>query len=429
MVVLWCVVAPACGDDVGTGTGDGSSSDGGDTTFASADVSGPSGSASATSGPTATATATTVDPDSSGGSGSSGVEGSSSGGELDPFGPPQAHALAIDFDPLALALGDFDGDGVLDLLVTGTQGGVVAAATLQGDGAGGFGDPIDATVPACSAFPVVGAIDDDGIDDLFYGTCDAQGVFARGNGDGTFSPADVIASWTSGALRSSRFADFDGDDRDDLVMLTVDAGGDGVQLHLALATDDATPWPISSTTLATPPGFEPAGLELAQVDGSAAVDVVLVDDGALGVVRSVAGPGWSPLEVLSESVAPFSIDAADIDASGTDELLVTSRADHALQPLLRIDGAYVAQAAFDLPSAPFDAAIGGHADAIGVVLEDLPTLSTLRIDTTSAIVSTGSHDLDAPAVRLLAGDLDGDGDDDLVAATFAAGSVTVLLAQ
>ena len=59
----------------------------------------------------------------------------------------------------------------------------------------------------------------------------------------------------------------------------------------------------------------------------------------------------------------------------------------------------------------------------------LPTFVVLEGEGAAQFALGPAHDLPSLAVRLLAGDLNGDGKTDLVAATFPNGSITVLLAQ
>ena len=72
----------------------------------------------------------------------------------------------LGFTPLSLELGDFDGDGAIDLLITGVDGSVVTSATLRGLGDGTFEAPFDNGMSGCSAYPVVGRLSDDLRDDM-----------------------------------------------------------------------------------------------------------------------------------------------------------------------------------------------------------------------------------------------------------------------
>jgi hypothetical protein len=123
----------------------------------------------------------------------------------------------------AIATGDFNGDGKLDIAATDSTGNAVII--LLGNGDGTFGAPT--TVPAGSGPTaiVAGDFNNDGKLDLAvanYG--DGTVTLLLGNGDGTFAPASG-SPYSVGAFPFQiAAADFNGDGKLDLATANLSAG-------------------------------------------------------------------------------------------------------------------------------------------------------------------------------------------------------------
>jgi hypothetical protein len=115
--------------------------------------------------------------------------------------------------PNGIVTADFNGDGKLDLAVS-TSSGVVSV--LQGVGNGTFQTPVDFPVAATPLAVAVGDINGDGKQDLVTGssslTINRIGVLL-GNGDGTFQAPTYHATKlnASGATEATALADFNND--------------------------------------------------------------------------------------------------------------------------------------------------------------------------------------------------------------------------
>jgi hypothetical protein len=114
-------------------------------------------------------------------------------------------------------VGDFNGDGKLDLAVTDYT--LNAVLVLLGNGDGTFQAPISMAVGDAPAGMVVGDFNDDGKLDLAtanYG--DGTVTLLLGNGDGTFKPSSGSPYIVGNSPYVIVAADFNGDGKLDLAV-------------------------------------------------------------------------------------------------------------------------------------------------------------------------------------------------------------------
>jgi len=366
-----------------------------------------------------------------------GTSGGSTGSSL---ADPIERDLDLWFTPLSLELGDLDGDGAIDLLVTGTDGTVVTAAVLLGGGDGTFADPIPAGLSGCSAYPVVGMLSDDARADALVAGCgEILDAFA-GQPDGTLAPWSAWPTVGAAPVRSTVIADFESDGDADVMAMFVSQTGISTRVYVRLwrSNDGVGFWSSDSTPIGEidESGFDPNRMVAGHFDGDGLVDLALTDQGHDVVrLRGVLPESFAvPLE-LGVEVSPWSTIATDLDGDGLDDLLVSSHDDLALQVLANAgDGEFSPQPAVELVDfAPYDTAVGD--------LDGDGSIDAAMVDATQSavrwLVGDGQGGLGAPeqralasaAIRVHAADVNGDDHDDLVLATFAADSITLLLSQ
>jgi hypothetical protein len=163
-------------------------------------------------------------------------------------GTLQPHVDYIDLltNPYALNIGDFNGDGKLDVVMATDGYATNGAAVYLGNGDGTFQPPVGYETASSSFSVEVADFNGDGKPDLAMGT-DAGVSILLGNGDGTFQPhvdydtAVRVFGVTSG--------DFNGDGKLDLALTNLDTK----QVSILLGNGDGTfQSPINFGTLVAP---------------------------------------------------------------------------------------------------------------------------------------------------------------------------------
>jgi len=231
--------------------------------------------------------------------------------------------------PNSLAVGDFLGNGNLDFAVANSLGGTPIDIVLGwGDGAFNQG-PVSANVNVAGAYmPTVGDFNGDGKLDI-AATGGGPGpspvnvvTILLGNGDGTFRLAQNPTFPTGSNPQPIVAADFNGDGKLDLAVANYDGGS----VTIALGNGDGTFTPASGSPVTV--GTNPIALAVGDFNSDGKADLVVANqtDNTLsillgngdGTFRSAAS---SPFAL---GTVPFSIAVGDFNSSGRLGIAVTS---------------------------------------------------------------------------------------------------------
>jgi len=338
-----------------------------------------------------------------------------------------------------LAVGELTGDGRADALVVGTggQGGQVLA--ILGGGRGPGFESVQ-MLPSAVFEPVaalMGDVDGDGLPDVVLadGLAGSEQLEVRLGAD----------AWTTGTLvplgagvSSAVMGDLDGDGLDDVVS---SHEGGGVEVRFS----DGSGTFSAPVTLDAPAGTR--SLALADLDGDGFPDIVAgSEDEGEGKVKPILNRHAATARTFDDTVLPFPVSegaralgAGDFDGDGLADVVALGGGEaHAALTVLLGDGAGTFTAGLEQDGGPLAADVTlevGEANGDGRL--DL-LVSSADVDAGEVVVFAGDgaggfapgerHRMLAGQVGARFGDVDGDGDSDIIAAGGAApaGQVAVL---
>jgi hypothetical protein len=238
------------------------------------------------------------------------------------FAPVDAGLIGVDNS--SADWGDIDGDGDLDLVLTGDSNQGPSATVYENQG-GGTLAPIGANLTGVEfGSSTFGDIDGDGDLDLLVTGADADfnstATLYENQGGGTFAPMGAGLTGVRGS--ASAIADLDGDGDQDLVVTGEDDGG----------TPTATIYENDGQGTFTPnagllDGVEVGSIDVGDVDGDNDPDLVVTGFSNQGrsakIYENDGTGGFVPLNAGLTGVGRSASRFGDVDEDGDLDLLVT----------------------------------------------------------------------------------------------------------
>jgi hypothetical protein len=249
--------------------------------------------------------------------------------------------IAVGDDPDSVAVGDFNGDGKLDLAVANGFDNTVSI--LLGNGNGSFtpapGSPV--TVGSEPSSVAAGDFNKDGKLDLAVANMsDGTISVLLGNGNGTFAPAPGSPAFVGVDPNDVTVGDLNGDGKLDLAVANY-AGAD-VSVLLGNGAGSFTPAPGSPI----PVGGGPTSVIIGDFNGDGRPDLAVTNsyESNLTVllgngVGGFAPAGGSPIVVGDD---PNAVASADFNGDGKPDLAVTNALGNSVSVLLNNSSASTA---------------------------------------------------------------------------------------
>jgi hypothetical protein len=330
------------------------------------------------------------------------------------------YAVGVGAD--AIAVGDFNGDGNLDLAVSSYYSAVVSI--LLGNGDGTFQPQVQYSCVSTCNDVIAGDFNGDGKLDLAVDSYDGDEVVVLlGNGDGTFQAAVGTATPIRPAYLVA--GDFNGDGKLD-VATTIEFSD---TVAVLLGNGDGTFKPAVQYVT----GYEPAGIATADLRGDGKLDLVTANS-AVATVSVLLGNGDGTFQNQAEyatGYGPSWVSVGDFNGDGKLDLAVANSADNTVSILLgEGNGKFKKHVDYGVGAAPSALAIGdlngdGKLD-VAVANENANTVSVLVGEGNGTFQTPENYGVGGLPGTVAIADFNGDGKLDL-ASENESNTVSVLL--
>src|SRR5439155_6917772 len=238
--------------------------------------------------------------------------------------PAPAGDFATGASPSSVAVDDFNRDGKLDLAVANNRSDTVSV--LLGNGDGTFQAAVSYPVGSCShppdqrSFPwsvAVGDFDGDGKLDLAVANSGCHTVSVLwGNGDGTFQTARDFGAGISPVFVTT--GDFNRDGKLDLVVANLFSG---VSVLLGNGVDRTFQAAVSYST-----GTQSWSVEVGDFNGDLVPDLAVAnfDANNVSILRGIGDGTFQAAGTYAAGRQPRSVAVADFNGDGTSDLAVAN---------------------------------------------------------------------------------------------------------
>ncbi len=302
--------------------------------------------------------------------------------------------------------GDLNGDGRTDLLTVSTNERRVSALLQEDDG--GFQIHRDSTVDAQPRTSLLGDFDGDGTLDVLVGLRGATSevVLMQGRGDGRFVRTTSVPTVTWPA--DFALADFDRDGELDLAVAGFDSA--------AIALHRGNGGGVFAAAVQIDVGVEPRALDAADLDGDGVLDLVTATRWQLEVLVGAGDGTFAPPRIHPGMNDVREVRVVDLDEDGSPD--IAAAGERGLSVAFGRDGSTALSPLHLLPVAAHSFAVG---DFNGDSFDDAATLLSFRrelrihlADGAGGLADGAIYPIEPGSIDLSARDVTGDATLDLV---------------
>jgi hypothetical protein len=331
------------------------------------------------------------------------------------FQPAQNYAVG--HGPGSLAVGDFNGDGHVDLAVANQRSDNVSV--LLGNGDGTFQAAQNYSVGAIPVSLAVGDFNGDGIPDLAVANYNSGTVsILLGRGDGTFQTS-LVSYTVSDAPQSLAVGDFNGDGHLDLAV------GGISKTSILLGKGDAT---FQAAPSYGAGNYAPS-VAVRDFNGDGILDLAVTNpsSGTVSILLGNVDGSFQAAQSYAAGNGPVSLAVADFNGDGNLDLAVANTDSNSVNILLgNGDGSFQAPQSYAVAGNYAPSVATGDFNGDGI-----PDLAVVAFDDTiagfvSVLLGNGDGTFQAAvsfsdgyrATSVAVGDFNGDGKDDIVTTNF-----------
>lgn len=267
----------------------------------------------------------------------------------DAFTPQYDLNAGVGVTPNNVVTGDFDGDGKLDLV--SANGGVIGVSVFRNTGLLSGGGAFDGTSFTQSDFTLaggatkvkVGDLDGDGKPDLVVTNSVFLNVAVLRNtstGVGNINFASPVAYAVASPFGLA-IGDIDGDGKSDLIVPASGENSVFVLRNTGLLPDGVFDATSFKTSVSFTTGTSPRSVALADLDGDGRLDVVAASSNSsatLSVLRNTSASGsisFAPSVDFVAAATPWDIVIGDLDGDGKPDLVAANNSATAKVAVLR----------------------------------------------------------------------------------------------